>query len=306
MSQTPILQATQLCKHFGIHEVVKGINFQIMPGQCFGILGPNGAGKTTTLRMLLGLSPISSGHLQIFGLSIPQDGRAIRARIGVVPQMDNLDPDFSVEENLNIYANYFGLSKQQKQQRIPQLLRFAELEEKAKVRIDKLSGGMKRRLTIARALINDPELVVLDEPTTGLDPQVRHAIWSRLRDLLRQGKTLLLTTHYMEEAERLCDELMIMDHGKILEQGTPSQLIQTHATDEVLEIRGTDLSHVQTQLEQRNDCQLEALGDLLYCYTPHGKAVLQVLENYSQLSFMHRRGNLEDVFLKLTGRDLRE
>lgn len=306
MTQTPILQATQLYKRFGTHEVVKGIDFHIMPGQCFGILGPNGAGKTTTLRMLLGLSPISSGSLQILGLSMPQDGRAIRARVGVVPQMDNLDPDFSVAENLDIYANYFGLNQQQKQQRIPQLLAFAELQEKAKVRIDKLSGGMKRRLTIARALLNDPELVILDEPTTGLDPQVRHAIWARLRDLLRQGKTLLLTTHYMEEAERLCDTLMIMDQGKILEQGTPSQLIQKHATDEVLEIRGAGLSQVQVQLEQREDCQLELLGDLLYCYTPNGKAILHILENYQQLSFMHRRGNLEDVFLKLTGRDLRE
>ncbi len=305
--QIPIVQAQQLRKSFGSLEVVKGIDFQVMPGQCFGILGPNGAGKTTTLRMLLGLSPISSGSLKLFGLPMSHAGRQIRARIGVVPQMDTLDPDFSVEQNLTVFANYFGLSPQQKRERIPQLLKFAELEEKAKVRIDKLSGGMKRRLTIARALLNDPELVLLDEPTTGLDPQVRHLIWARLRTLLSQGKTLLLTTHYMEEAERLCDEIIIMEQGSIVAQGSPKALIQSHATAEVFEIRGEALEEVQQALRQCSDCRVEVLGgDLLYCYSTQAKEILQVLENYQQLNFMHRRGNLEDVFLKLTGRDLRE
>ena len=299
-----VVTATNLRKQYGDYTAVNGIHFKVPAGKCFGFLGPNGAGKTTTLRMILGVTPKSSGELNVFGLPVPQCAREIRARIGVVPQADNLDPDFSVEENLQVYASYFGLKKQATQHIIERLLKFAALEERAKAKTETLSGGMKRRLTIARALINDPEVIILDEPTTGLDPQARHIIWSRLAELKQQGATLLLTTHYMEEAERLCDELVIMDHGKILDHGSPSELIARHVEQDVIEIRGENTQHFT--LSQPNNCRLEHTGLSVYCYTNEPAFVLQQIQNNHGLTYLHRPADLEDVFLKLTGRELRD
>ncbi len=303
--QKYVIQAHGLTKRFNGEPVVRGIDFSISAGQCFGFLGPNGAGKTTTLRMILGLSPISGGSLRVFGLPVQNHGPVLRARMGVVPQIDNLDPDFSVRENLWVYGSFFQLSRQVLDQRIERLLEFVELTDKAHANADTLSGGMKRRLTFARALINDPELIVLDEPTTGLDPQVRHMMWARLRDLVQQGKTLLLTTHYMEEAERLCDELVIMDQGWILEQGTPAELIRQHVEPEVLELRG-HIESARERLQAMPDARMEIIGDTLYCYTATAKPLIEQIEERSDLVFLHRPANLEDVFLRLTGRDLRD
>ncbi len=300
----PVVDIQNLHKHFGAREVVRGLSLTVTGGRCFGVLGPNGAGKTTTLRVLLGQSPFSSGSVSVFGQAIAEGGRAIRARIGVVPQADNLDPDFTVAENLRIYAGYFGLPRSVVEPRLRELLAFVELSDRADHPIATLSGGMKRRLTIARALINDPELIILDEPTTGLDPQARHMIWGRLRELRAQGKTLMLTTHYMEEAERLCDELIIVDNGKRLDQGSPAELIRRHVEPEVIEIRG-NTSLVRT-LTGGADCRLETVGDTLYCYTHDARERLKALQGEAGLSFLHRPANLEDVFLKLTGRELRD
>jgi lipooligosaccharide transport system ATP-binding protein len=300
----PVVQASGLRKRFGGAEVVRGIDLAIPAGRCFGILGPNGAGKTTTLRMVLGQSPLSGGRLDVFGLPMPRSGRTVRARIGVVPQTDNLDPDFTVGENLRIYGAYFGLPGSLLDARIKTLLDFVQLRDRAAAKISTLSGGMRRRLTIARALINDPDLVILDEPTTGLDPQIRHLIWGRLRELRERGKTLLLTTHYMEEAERLCDELVVLDHGRVLDSGTPRALIRRHVETEVLEIRGDDA--VAQRLLPAGGGRLEAVGDTLYYYTHNARAAVASLEAQPELTFQHRPANLEDVFMKLTGRELRE
>ena len=300
-----VVQITGLRKQYNGREVVRGIDLNVLAGRCFGLLGPNGAGKTTTLRLLLGQSPVSGGEIRVFGLPIPQAGRAVRARTGVVPQADNLDPDFTVAENLRVYGRYFGIRLATLATRIAELLAFVGLTERADARIATLSGGMKRRLTIARALINDPELVVLDEPTTGLDPQVRHMIWGRLRDLRQAGKTLLLTTHYMEEAERLCDELVIMDQGRILEQGAPAALIKKHAEPEVIEVRGEEQLARQV-LASSGEGRFEVVGDTYYYYMRDARAVVKRLEDMVGLAFLHRPSNLEDVFLKLTGRELRD
>lgn len=306
-STSTIIRAKQLAKHYGDYVAVDAIDFDIPRGQCFGFLGPNGAGKTTTLRMLLGLTPLTSGELSVFDLPIPDRAREIRARIGTVPQADNLDPEFTIAENLRMYARYFGLKlNAELEQRIDQLLDFAALTERRHARTDTLSGGMQRRLTIARALVNDPDLIILDEPTTGLDPQARHVIWSRLNELRDQGKTLLLTTHYMEEAERLCDELVIMDHGKILDQGSPADLIKRHVEPEVIELRGCDTQTINSIQENVTSCRIEHLGNSLYCYTRDAGPQLEYLRNQSGLTFIHRPAGLEDVFLKLTGRELRD
>ncbi|HEY5790325.1 MAG TPA: ATP-binding cassette domain-containing protein [Gammaproteobacteria bacterium] len=301
----PLVVAEGLQKRFGDQPVVRGIDLAIPAGQCFGFLGPNGAGKTTTLRMLLGLSPPSGGRLSVFGLPMPASGRAVRARIGVVPQADNLDPDFSVVENLLTYGRYFGLGDEVLRPRIAELLAFVGLAERAGTRIDTLSGGMKRRLAIARALINDPELVVLDEPTTGLDPQVRHLIWQRLRELLGRGKTLLLTTHYMEEAERLCDDLVIMDHGRVLERGAPRALVQRHVPGDVIEVRRPPAG-LEAELAGTPGLTRETVGESLYLYTAAPQPLVQRLEARGGLTYLHRPASLEDVFLRLTGRELRE
>ncbi len=305
MTDKPVVEASALSKQYNGYRVVDSIDFSIPRGKCFGFLGPNGAGKTTTLRMILGLAPLSGGALSVFGLAMPQHARQVRARVGVVPQSDNLDPDFSVVENLRVYATYFGIPRPVVEPRIQQLLNFASLSERADARTDTLSGGMKRRLTIARALINEPELVVLDEPTTGLDPQARHLIWARLTELRAQGATLILTTHYMEEAERLCDELVIMDHGRILDYGTTRTLIERHLEPEVIEIRGEENDLLQLQTDPAS-CRLEQIGASLYCYTDQPSPILDQLQKAPGLTFLHRPAGLEDVFLKLTGRELRE
>ena len=304
MSTDTVVTARNLDKSYGDYHAVKGIDFDIPRGKCFGFLGPNGAGKTTTLRMLLGMTPMSGGELTIFDLPVPEKARDVRFRVGVVPQADNLDPDFSVSENLAVYASYFSIPRVEVKQRITRLLEFASLTERAHAKTDSLSGGMQRRLTIARALINNPELVVLDEPTTGLDPQARHEIWSRLSDLREQGTTLILTTHYMEEAERLCDELVIMDQGNILAQGSPRNLIKQHVEPEVIEVRGKVSK--ATELLQGANVRLEQMGTSLYCYTHDARAVIDKLQTDHGLTFLHRPSGLEDVFLKLTGRELRD
>jgi len=300
-----VVEAHGLVKRFREREVVSGVDLLIEPGRCFGLLGPNGAGKTTTLRLLLGQLTMDGGSLTVLGQPVPEAARAVRARTGVVPQLDNLDPDFTVAENLRVYGRYFGIARDVLDQRIGRLLSFVELSDRADARIDTLSGGMKRRLTIARALVNEPDLLILDEPTTGLDPQARHMIWGRLRALRERGTTLLLTTHFMEEAERLCDRLMVLDHGRVLDEDSPTALIRRHVEAEVLEIRGSDRS-VQAAVEGLGDCRVEALGDTYFCYTSDARALVSRLEQHPELTFLHRPANLEDVFLKLTGRELRD
>jgi len=300
-----VVEASGLTKRFNAFTAVAGVDFSIPRGGCFGILGPNGAGKTTLLRMVLGQTLPTAGSLRVLGLPMPRETRRVRARIGVVPQMDNLDPDFTVYENLAIYANYFGLSRRAVHRRIEELLDFVELSQRAETRINTLSGGMKRRLSVARALVNDPEMLVLDEPTTGFDPQVRHLIWTRLRSLKNTGKTMILTTHYMEEAERLCDALMIVDHGRIIARGSPRELIREHVEPEVIEIH-TPPPELRERLGRLNGHRVEYVGETLYCYTREPRDVLPALEGMPEVSFMRRPANLEDVFLRLTGRDLRE
>ena len=303
--QVPVLQARELRKIYTDEAVVKGIDLTIPAGGCFGLLGPNGAGKTTTLKMILGQSPITAGELQVLGLPLPGNVDKIRARIGVVPQMDNLDVDFTVAENLEVYAGFFNIGKDTARGRIAKLLRFVELGDKADTKITHLSGGLQRRLSIARALINEPELLILDEPTTGLDPQVRHLIWSRLRELKHTGTTLLLTTHYMEEAERLCDDLVIMDHGRILSRGSPRELIGRHVEPDVIEIHG-DIERLDGLRLPLDNLRRERVGETVYCFTTTPRPLLEQLENLRDLAYLHRPANLEDVFLRLTGRELRE
>jgi len=302
----PVVTARGLRKLYDGLAVVDGIDLDVQRGECFGLLGPNGAGKTTTLRMLLGIVPPNAGELHVLGHAIPRQAREMRERVGVVPQQDNLDPDFTVTENLRVYASYFNLRGAALDQRIQELLVFAALETKPKANIGTLSGGMKRRLTLARALINQPELLILDEPSTGLDPQARQVIWQRLRSLLGEGKTLILTTHYMEEAERLCDRLAIMDHGHILALGSPAQLIRQHIEPQVLEIYGPGLDAWYEHYGQRLALRSERVGETLFCYTRDESGLLENLRHRPELRFVHRPGNLEDVFLKLTGRELRD
>ena len=299
----PIVQASGLRKCYGALTVVDSIDFFVAPGECFGLLGPNGAGKTTTLKMLLGMVPPDGGELTVMGHRIPEQARHMRERLGVVAQQDNLDPDFTVVENLRTYADYFGISHAEFAPRLAGLLDFATLAHKADARIDALSGGMKRRLALARALVNDPQLVILDEPTTGLDPQARQMIWQRLRTLLQQGRSLILTTHYMDEAQRLCDRLAIMDHGRILDLGSPNELIRRHIEPHVVEVHGPGLDDFDPgALVLRS----ERVGETLFCYTDRERELVAALCDHPGLEYLSRAGDLEDVFLKLTGRDLRE
>ena len=303
------LALKQLRKSYGGREVVAGIDFELKPGECFGLLGPNGAGKTTTLRLTLGLTQPDSGSITLLDHPVPAQAREARSRVGVVPQLDNLDPDFTVRENLQVYGRYFGMTRAAVEQRIPELLEYAELGARADARIQTLSGGMKRRLTLARALINDPDLLFLDEPTTGLDPQARHVIWERLRQLTLRGKTLLLTTHFMEEAERLCHRLAIMDHGRIVSIGTPRELITANIEPEVVEVYGdgADAWAAASGCTLAERC--EKHGETVFCYARDAHALVADLANHDQhtdIRYLHRRANLEDVFLKLTGRDLRD
>jgi len=299
-----VLQARGLVKIYEEQPVVDGIDLTIAQGECFGLLGPNGAGKTTTLRMLLGLTPPDAGTLEVLGHAVPAQARVMRERVGIVPQQDNLDPDFSVWENLATYGNYFGLRGAQLNQRIEELLQFASLQGREESSIQSLSGGMKRRLTLARALINDPDLVVLDEPTTGLDPQARQHIWERLRSLLRLGRTLILTTHYMEEAERLCDRIAIMDHGRIVDCDSPRGLIERHIEPHVTELRGERAMRLLAL--EPHGVRIERVGETVLLYA-HDRELLQsLLTQDPDLSYLHRPADLEDVFLRLTGRDLRD
>ena len=300
----PIIMCKGLRKVYGDLEAVSGLDLDIPRGNCFGLLGPNGAGKTTTLRMLLGQSPRTSGVLSVFGESIESNLREIRQRTGIVPQADNLDPDFTVSENLRIYGLYFRITSSVLEHRIPKLLKLVELDHRAKDRISTLSGGMKRRLILARALINDPDLLLFDEPTTGLDPQARHMIWSQIHRLKRNGKTILLTTHYMEEAERLCDEIVIIDHGKLLTQGAPKDLIHIHCQKEVLEIRGELPDRLFTELGYQRS-RFEQAGDTYYLYSDDPTELLETTAALPELACLHRQSGLEDVFLRLTGRELR-
>ncbi|MHB1676437.1 MAG: ATP-binding cassette domain-containing protein [Sulfuriferula sp.] len=302
----PILTVRRLTKNYGATQVVRGLDLRIERGECFGLLGPNGAGKTTTLKMLLGLIEPDAGDICIFDTSIPLQARCARQNIGVVPQMDNLDPDFTVTENLLIYGRYFGLPDVLINSRIPGLLEFAALSSKAESKITTLSGGMKRRLTLARALINDPDLLLLDEPTTGLDPQARHVIWQGLRRLIHQGKTILLTTHFMEEAERLCDRLVIMDHGQAIAAGNPRDLIAAEIEPGVVEIYGETVDNWAQQYAASYCTRHEITGETLFCYTHDGTALVTHLRGQKELRYVQRPSNLEDVFLKFTGRELRD
>lgn len=302
----PVVSTQTLRKRYGATEVVAGLNLSLEPGTCHGLLGPNGAGKTTTLKMLLGLITPDGGNINVLDLPVPSLARQARLRVGVVPQMDNLDPDFTVTENLLTYGRYFGLKDAAIRERIPGLLDFAGLSGRAESRIQTLSGGMKRRLTLARALVNDPDVIFLDEPTTGLDPQARHVIWQGLRRLLSQGKTILLTTHFMDEAERLCDRLTIIDHGRTIAEGGPRELITNHIEPDVVEIYGEEAISWGRGQGARLADRIEEAGDTLFCYTRQPGPLLDALKNMSDLRYLHRPANLEDVFLKLTGRELRD
>jgi len=301
-----VLAARGIRKSYGGLEVVAGLDLELARGECFGLLGPNGAGKTTTLRMLLGLVTPDAGEIRLLGHPVPKAAREGRMRVGVVPQIDNLDPDFTVRENLLVYSRYFGLREADVAARIPALLEFAALESRADARIQELSGGMKRRLVLARALVNDPELIFLDEPTTGLDPQARHQMWEKLRALLRQGKTILLTTHFMDEAERLCDRLKIIDRGVSLAEGAPRALIAEHIEPEVVEVYGEELQPWFESTGRPLSSRAELHGETAFCYLRDPAPLVQDLRTRPSLRFMHRRANLEDLFLKLTGREMRE
>jgi lipooligosaccharide transport system ATP-binding protein len=301
-----VLVARGIRKSYAGAEVVAGIDLELKRGECYGLLGPNGAGKTTTLRMLLGLTDPDAGEITLLGHPVPQAAREGRIRVGVVPQVDNLDPDFTVRENLLVYGRYFGLTQAAIEARLPALLEFATLETRADVRIQTLSGGMKRRLVLARALVNDPDLIFLDEPTTGLDPQARHVMWEKLRLLLRQGKTILLTTHFMDEAERLCDRLKIIDHGRTLAEGTPRALIAEHIEPEVVEVYGEGVEAWFAAHAKALSLRAELHGETAFCYLRDAHLAVENLKGFPALRFMHRRGNLEDLFLKLTGREMRE
>ncbi len=304
--QPPLFRAQHLTKRFGDHTVVNDLSFHIAPGECLGVIGPNGAGKTTTIRMCLGLTQPDSGNIESLGLHMPQDALQIKAQWGVVSQMDTLDPDFTCAENLLVYGRYFGLKDADIRARIEPLLQFASLAHKADAKPGELSGGMKRRLSLARALINNPQLLLLDEPTTGLDPQARHLMWERLQMLLQQGKSILLTTHFMDEAERLCSRLLVLDHGRKIAEGTPRALIAEHLEPEVVEVYGTGALGLVQQPVSSLASRVEVSGETVFFYTPQAHDLLQALADYPHLRTLHRPANLEDLFLKLTGRQIRE
>jgi lipooligosaccharide transport system ATP-binding protein len=310
VNEPALIEGRQLTKRFDDFVAVAGIDFRVEPGEAFGFLGPNGAGKTSTMRMISCVSPVTSGELRVLGLDPAVRGSEIRARLGAVPQEDTLDLELTVRENLLIYGRYFGLARSVIRERADELMEFVQLTDRSGDRVDELSGGMKRRLTIARALINRPELVLLDEPTTGLDPQARHLVWERLYQLKRQGVTLVLTTHYMDEAEQLCDRLVIMDGGKIVAEGSPRRLIAEHCTREVVELRFEvdDDREKALALVTAAGTPIESLADRILVYTADGEAEVEELAHAGvhPESVLVRRGSLEDVFLRLTGRTLEE
>ena len=299
------LTVAGLRKSYDGHEVVAGIDFRVPRGTCFGLLGPNGAGKTTTLRCCLGLTAPDAGVIRLCGSTVPDGAQRAREKTGIVPQFDNLDPDFTVSENLVVYGRYFGLGNAAIRGRIPALLGFAGLEGKENSRIQTLSGGMKRRLTLARALVNDPDVVFLDEPTTGLDPQARHLIWERLKQLTARGKTLILTTHFMDEAERLCDRLAVLDHGRLIAEGGPRELIATHIEPQVVEVFG-DTAARWAQARKTLGERVEIAGETAFFYCHDPAPLLAALADEPALRYLHRPATLEDVFIKLTGRELRD
>ncbi len=301
-----ILAVSGLVKRYGGEPVVRGLSFEIRRGECFGLLGPNGAGKTTTLRCCLGLIDPDEGTITMVGEPVPKAAREARIRVGVVPQQDNLDPDFTVTENLRVYGGYFGIDRATLDARIPRLLDFAGLAGKSKASLRTLSGGMKRRLTLARALVNDPELLILDEPTTGLDPQARHLIWDGLRQLLSQGKTILLTTHFMDEAERLAGRLAVIDHGALIASDTPRALIEAHVEPEVVEVYGDNAKAWAEAQGRHLALRVEVSGETAFCYARDPKPLLDDLATRSGIRYLHRPANLEDLFIKLTGRELRD
>ena len=304
-----VITASQLTKTYDETVAVDHIDFEVSPGESFGLLGPNGAGKSTTMRMVGAVSARTSGELDILGMDPNVEGPAIRAQLGVVPQQDNLDHELLVRDNLIVYGRYFGLPTAWLKERAEQLLDFAELQDKADQKVDALSGGMKRRLTIARSLINDPKILLLDEPTTGLDPQARHVLWDRLFRLKEQGTTLVLTTHYMDEAEQLCDRLVVIDKGRIMAEGSPRALIQRYSSKEVVELRfGSDRNEQMADQIRQAAQSLEVLPDRLLAYTDDGESLLHHLksEGVDPMTSLVRRSSLEDVFLTLTGRSLIE
>jgi len=304
----PIVSAKNLTKRFGDFTAVDHVDFSIEDGECFGFLGPNGAGKTSTMKMIYCFSALSEGELRVMGCDVRREAVEIKRQLGVVPQEDSLDPDLSVIDNLVIYANYFSVPKKEARLRAAELLDFLQLSEKKDEKVPKLSGGMKRRLVIARALMNRPKLLVLDEPTTGLDPQARLLIWNKLRSLKKEGVSMILTTHYMEEAAQLCDRLVIMDHGKILALGKPADLIREHVGREVYEIRGEAglLSPLREKYQARG-FDAECFGDSLYLFVREGMVSSEDLfHELKDFDFHRRMASLEDVFLKVSGRELRE
>ncbi|HLU55137.1 MAG TPA: ABC transporter ATP-binding protein [Pseudonocardia sp.] len=303
-----LVQARGLRKRFGAFEAVRGIDVDVARGEVFGFLGPNGAGKSSTMRMIACVSPRSGGELQVLGMDPATDGPRIRARIGVVPQLDNLDQELTVRQNLEVYGRYFGLSRAHVRAKATELLEFVQLADRADDEVEPLSGGMKRRLTIARALVNDPELLLLDEPTTGLDPQARHLLWERLYRLKREGVTQIITTHYMDEAEQLCDRLVVMDGGLIVAEGSPAELIERYSTREVLELRFPTGAAPPAEALAPHADRVEALPDRLLLYTADGEHAQAAVASagHRPLSALVRRSTLEDVFLRLTGRSLVE
>ncbi len=302
-----------LYKHYGDATVVNDVSFAIAPGECLGVIGPNGAGKTTTIRMCLGLTAPDSGDVLFYPegatepLYMPRDALAIKAQLGVVTQFDTLDPDFTCAENLRVFGRYFGIQGHTMDERVPQLLEFAALTHKAHAKPGELSGGMKRRLSLARALVNRPRLLLLDEPTTGLDPQARHLMWERLQLLLQQSTSILLTTHFMDEAERLCSRLLVLDHGKKIAEGKPRELIAQHLESDVVEVFGVGAVALAEDASLRAlAARVEISGETVFFYTQNAQPLLQALGQHGHLRTLHRPANLEDLFLKLTGRQIRE
>lgn len=306
---TPLIKATKLTKVFGDLTAVDGIDFEVAEGESFGFLGPNGAGKTSTMKMIGATSPISGGELSVLGLDPATDGPTLRSRLGVVPQENNLDEELSVQDNLMMYGRYFDMSRAEIRERIDELLEFVQLVEKRSAKIQTLSGGMKRRVVIARGLINEPDLFILDEPTTGLDPQARHVLWDRLYHLKQQGVTLIITTHYMDEAEQLCDRLVIMDKGRIVAEGSPRSLIDEYAPGEVVELRfpGGVLETLNSRIESLAP-RTEILADRALIYTEDAERTIGTVTEtgLEPETVLARRSTLEDVFLRLTGRTLVE
>ena len=305
----PLIRARGLTKTYGDFVAVDGIDFDVAKGESFGFLGPNGAGKSTTMRIIGATSVRTSGTLTILGKDPEKNGPQIRSHLGVVPQQDNLDSELTVSENIFIYGRYFGLSSSFINKKIPELLEFAQLEEKKNVKVEALSGGMKRRLTIARSLVSEPDILMLDEPTTGLDPQARHILWDRLFRLKEQGVTLLITTHYMDEAEQLCDRLIVMDKGKIMAEDSPAQLIKDYSTKEVLEVRfGSDRNQEMVDVLRPLADRIEVLPDRILLYAEDGEQLLEQIaaKGIHPNTSLVRRSSLEDVFLRLTGRSLVE